>query len=113
MFDFFKKTIRYAQRSPEWRTVRTLHLSREPECCACGRSNNLEVHHIIPVHLNKTQELEPSNLITLCDKCHLIFGHLYDYRSWNPNVVQDSKNFYNKIKNRPYKENTAVDFLEE
>lgn len=101
MFDFFKRKIRYAVRSPEWRTVRKLHLDKEPACRACAKSQGLEVHHIIPVHVDRTLELEPSNLITLCEKCHLIFGHLYNYKSWNTEVEKDSDKFLLKVKSRP------------
>lgn len=97
---FFK--TRYAYRSPEWKNVRKLHLDREPTCQACGRKKDLEVHHIVPVHIDKVLELEPSNLITLCEKCHLIFGHLYDFKSWNDNVIEDSNLFFKKVKHRPY-----------
>jgi len=70
---------------------------------ACGRKEDLEVHHIIPVHKDPSKELDPNNLITLCGKtCHLMFGHLMDYKSWNPNVEEDSELYLSKIKMRPY-----------
>jgi len=105
MFNFFKKEVRYAPRSSEWKEVRKLHLKRESECIACGKDSikDLEVHHIVPVHINKTLELEPSNLVTLCTRCHLVFGHLSDYRSWNRNVINDSLAYYDKVQDRPYK----------
>jgi len=71
---------------------------------ACGACKKLEVHHIVPVHLNPDLELDPENLITLCDKyCHFIFGHLMDYKSWNVDVVNDSAEYLQKIKNKPRK----------
>lgn len=101
---FSKKLIRFAARSPKWKKIRADHISKSPYCAACGRSAKLEVHHIEPVHLSPDKELDPSNLITLCDSpCHLIFGHLMDYKSWNPSVIQDCMVYYNKYKNRPYK----------
>lgn len=100
MFNFFK--IRYADRSPEWKNVRKLHLDREGECQACGKNKQLEVHHIVPVHADRTLELDPSNLITLCERCHLLFGHLCDFKSWNEDVVKDCANFSHKVRNRPY-----------
>lgn len=102
MWSLFSNSIRYAVRSSEWKTVRKLHLDREDHCQACNKTSKLEVHHIIPVHINKTLELEPSNLITLCERCHLVFGHLSDYRSWNENVVEDSSHYSKKVRNRPY-----------
>jgi 5-methylcytosine-specific restriction protein A len=102
MFGLFDKIY---GRSPKWRKVRAEHIKNNPECAACGRKDGLEVHHIVPYHINPDLELEPSNLITLCGKyCHFIFGHYMDWKSWNENVVRDSTLYYAcKIK-RPYKE---------
>ena len=99
----FNNTVRFAKRSPEWKTVRKLHLEREGCCQACNKISKLEVHHIIPVHKDRTLELDPSNLITLCDRCHLVFGHLSDYKSWNIDVVTDCETYLKKTKSRPYK----------
>lgn len=100
----FKKYFRFAQRSPKWSSVRKQHLDTQPNCAACGRDKKLEVHHIEPVHLNPERELDPSNLITLCDNpCHILFGHLMDYKSWNKEVIYDTKVYLDKVKNKPYK----------
>lgn len=100
---WFFKSLRYATRSWQWKDVRKKHLETQNSCQACGREDNLEVHHIVPVHVEPNKELDPNNLITLCGKtCHLIFGHLMDYKSWNPNVEEDSKHYLSKVKERPY-----------
>lgn len=100
----FKKFLRYAIRSPKWSSVRKEHLTNNPVCAACGKNKKLEVHHIEPVHVNPDRELDPSNLITLCDNpCHITFGHLMDYKSWNTEVIKDSSAYLNKIKNKPFK----------
>lgn len=104
MFNFFSREVRFAVRSPEWKEVRELHLKEQKKCQACGKKTSLEVHHIIPVHIDKTLELDPSNLFTLCSRCHLVFGHLSDYKSWNINVEKDSKEYLEKINHRPYKD---------
>lgn len=102
MFSFLNK-IRYATRSYKWNTVRKQHLEKHPNCIACGRNKKLEVHHIKPVHLFPDLELDPSNLVTLCaDPCHILFGHLMDFKSWNKSVVEDSKDYLTKVKDRPY-----------
>ena len=103
MFEFFTKKIRFAVRSPEWKDVRKLHLQEQNQCQACGKKSSLEVHHILPVHIDPTLELEPSNLLTLCDRCHFVFGHLSDYKSWNIDVVTDCETYLKKTKSRPYK----------
>lgn len=103
MFSFLKN-FKYAFRSWKWSDVRKAHLKIQPHCQACGRKDDLEVHHIEPVHLNPDRELDPTNLITLCAKtCHLTFGHLMDYKSWNSDVVNDCLNYYSKLQKRPYK----------
>lgn len=103
--DVFKpKIIRFATRSPKWKSVRLEHLKQHPCCAACGRSLKLEVHHIEPVHINPEGELDPSNLVTLCDSpCHIVFGHFMDWKSWNSSVVEDCAVYLNKYIHKPYK----------
>lgn len=74
-------------RDPRWREVRAAHVKKEPVCQACGKSAKLDVHHIIPVGIDKTRELDPENLITLCNQpCHLVFGHFMSYYCYNNDV---------------------------
>jgi hypothetical protein len=102
MFHFFTNY----SRSPKWKSVRKDHLETQPYCQACGSKKDLEVHHIEPFHLNPDRELDPHNLITLCSRsCHLTFGHLMDYKSWNTDVVKDCSNYLSKLQQRPYHEN--------
>lgn len=102
MFNFFQKKIRYAARSPQWRNIRKEHLSKYNKCAACGKSTDLEVHHIKPVHKYPELELDPLNLITLCNnQCHLTFGHFMDYKSWNKDVEHDCAVYYNRLRNKP------------
>lgn len=104
MFWFFKPKYLNTTRSPGWSKVRKDHLKHNNYCAACGSTRNLEVHHIEPVHLNPAKELDPSNLITLCDQyCHFAIGHLMDYKSWNKNVIKDAEVYLDKVKKRPYK----------
>lgn len=96
------KTIRFAKRAPKWANIRKTHLEKYPKCAACGTTKNLEVHHIIPVHLDPGKELDYDNLITLCsNQCHILFGHLMNFKSWNKDVIKDSEVYYNKIRDRP------------
>lgn len=99
-----RKFFNSFDRSPKWGEVRKEHLKKQPYCQACGTTKKLEVHHIEPFHVNPAKELDPSNLITLCDKyCHYAIGHLMDNNSWNIDVINDSKVYLDKVKNRPYK----------
>jgi 5-methylcytosine-specific restriction protein A len=91
------------RRSSKWPTARKHHLKLHPVCEVCGGSEKLEVHHIEPYHLNPERELDPTNMITLCEgkkfvNCHLLFGHLGSYKNINPNVVEDAANWIGKLK---------------
>lgn len=94
--------LRFTKRAVGWPKVRAEHLKKNPVCAACGSEKGLEVHHIKPFHQFPELELDPENLITLCNKsCHLYFGHLKYFKSWNPDVISDSAKYYEKIKARP------------
>lgn len=95
------------RRSPEWPRVRKEHLSKFPTCEVCGGNTKLEVHHMQPFHLHPELELDPSNLITLCESgheganCHLHYGHLGNFRSFNVDVQSDSAIWNHKLATRP------------
>lgn len=97
-------------RSGHWPTVRKQHLAAHPYCAVCGGSVKLEVHHIRPFHLHPSLELDPTNFITLCEankggvNCHLLFGHLGNFKSFNTGVLDDAAAWLHKIKNRPLSE---------
>lgn len=79
-------------RSRAWHTMRGSHLSTHPTCAACGSRTRLQVHHVVPVSVDPSRMLDPSNLITLCNSfsagvnCHLFFGHVGNWTCWNPDV---------------------------
>lgn len=82
------------RRSPEWAAVRDKFLESHPVCSACGSTEKLQVHHIIPFHVNESLELDEKNLITLCmnfDECHLEIGHGDSWKCYNPHVVRDAE----------------------
>ena len=74
-----------------------------PNCAVCGGNKKVEVHHKHPFHVHPELELEPSNFITLCENdkdgvnCHLLFGHLGNFKSVNLSVEADAENWKNKI----------------
>lgn len=99
------------KRSPHWPAVRAQHLRFQPDCVVCRSRKNVEVHHVVPVHVDPSLELDPVNLITLCEakgaNHHLLFGHLGDWPSWNALVKLDAATWREKIRTRPYKEAPA------
>lgn len=88
-------------RSPGWRILRKKHLDSHPNCIVCGSSKNVVPHHVVPFHLDPSRELDPSNLVTLCESpsfnCHLFFGHLKRWDRHNPTVVEDAAIWRAKI----------------
>lgn len=94
------------KRSSKWPKARKEFLAKNKSCAVCGGKKKLEVHHIKPFHAHPELELDPSNLIILCEgqkevNCHLWFGHLGNYQSFNENIVKDAADWSDKVKNRP------------
>ena len=86
-------------RSGKWPRVRAEHIRREPECVACGRSDELEVHHIQPYHEKPELELDSGNLITLCaDPCHFVHGHAMNWQWSVPSVREDCVAYRRRLK---------------
>lgn len=85
-------------RSGKWPKVRADWLGVHPYCEACGAITNLNVHHIEPFYQNPEMELDPSNLITLCEtpsrNCHFNIGHGGNWKMWNCDVRTDVKYMY-------------------
>ena len=98
------KAIKGQRRSPKWRKVRAKHLVEKNECYICKSKKKLEVHHIIPFHIAPDLELEPNNLITLCENkkyginCHLLVGHLGNYRRTNLSCEVDAMTWRIKLR---------------
>lgn len=94
-------------RSSHWPTVRKEHLKSHPVCEVCGGSSDIEVHHIHPFHIHPELELDLSNLITLCESkknginCHLLMGHLGNFKSFNADVSSDAMQWNKKLHCRP------------
>jgi 5-methylcytosine-specific restriction protein A len=101
------KTSLGESRSSKWPSVRAKYLKANPSCACCGSTKNIEVHHIVPFNVDYKKELDPTNLITLCEcgengiVCHLNVGHNGSYKSWNTNVILDAKYIFIRIGNRP------------
>jgi hypothetical protein len=82
-----------AKRHPQWYAVRAKHLVTSPACAICGVARFVEVHHKVPVHVDDSLELDPGNLVTLCDerasRHHFEVGHGGDWRMWNQAIDAD------------------------
>lgn len=77
-----------------WAKTRREHLEREPACAACGRTKDLQVHHIVPYHVDRARECDPTNLLTVCaDPCHFVFCHYMSWQRINPNAREDCRRY--------------------
>ena len=91
------KAPKGAKRSAKWSKFRDEFLKTHPVCACCGGKVKLEVHHVIPFNVDPTRELDPENLMPLCESgkhgvnCHLFVGHLGNYSRWNPIARIDAK----------------------
>lgn len=93
------------RRSSQWPKCRKAKLAEQKTCEACGSKKSLEVHHIKPFHLFPDLELVQSNLMVLCEgegcNCHFTFGHLLNWKSYNPSAVTDAEWFRLAVQNKP------------
>lgn len=94
-----------AARSPQWSAVRNEFIRNNPTCAACGTTKKLQAHHVVAYHTDKAKELDPSNLIALCEgmerNCHRFIGHLDNFQSINENSREDAAAWLKRIQNRP------------
>lgn len=64
-------------------TQKPLVLKRDNYCCVlCGENKNLKCHHILPrKYISDSSKLHDiTNLITLCEGCHLTKAHSGNYK---------------------------------
>lgn len=89
-----------ARRAKGWPKARERYLQLHPLCALCGGDNCLAVHHRKPFHRFPALELEPTNLLTLCQdgpgglNCHLIVGHGGNWQDW----IEDAEDAASRIK---------------
>lgn len=126
--------LKIEARSRQWPRVERTFLEQNPKCIVCGRTA-VTAHHVVPVHIDPSLELEPTNLVPVCEPAsghHLWLGHLGDWSSWNPLVQRDARwawvavnkpntavetkrymleRFYGQIQLRPYSTEQAADFV--
>lgn len=89
------------KRRSGWGELRRAHIKLQSHCQCCGRTDILDVHHIVPVWVNRDLELESANLITLCRAtknnktyCHFMQGHLgIDWHHYDYNIVKRAEMF--------------------
>lgn len=91
------------RRASEWPRLRNWYLSKNPKCAACGSTENLEVHHLVPYAVAPELELSVSNLMTLCESkklgfsCHLVIGHHGNFKLANKWAREDAKTWHERM----------------
>ena len=64
-------------KSPEWKSVRRLVLSRDNHCCkACTSTSSLNIHHITYKRLGDERL---SDVVCLCNNCHTKLHDILGY----------------------------------
>lgn len=105
LLEFFGIFTTYGgvSRSSQWPRVRKDFLAQHPKCAVCGGTKDVNVHHKLPYHLHPELELDPANLITLCNHQmhHLVMGHLGNFESYNEEIETDAKIWNGKYTQRP------------
>ena len=83
--------IIYANNGRISKVVKRSMINRRGHRCACCKgTDNLTVHHIIPISVDPRLRNRKSNLIVLCGRCHNYVGHCGDTgRYYNPRVLED------------------------
>jgi 5-methylcytosine-specific restriction protein A len=86
------------KRDPRWRAKERELVERVGSCEACGTKKRLEVHHVRPFHVAPELELQESNLIVLCRRCHQFLGHHDNWKDWNVFVRRDAEQILTSIR---------------
>jgi len=81
----------------EMTKAKRAYVKEHGECAICGNTKDLEVHHIVPVHIDPTMACSPENFVSLCDwrnhGCHYVFGHYRNFRTkYNNDIVNFARN---------------------
>lgn len=64
-------------RSPAWKTIRAEVIARDGSCVLCDSTDELQVHHRTYARLGHE---EPTDLATLCLRCHRVYHAAADVR---------------------------------
>ena len=86
-------------RSPKW-AAWVKAFVRGKKCVCCGSKGPLTGHHKVPYHVDPSRELDPTNVAPICDgtDCHLVIGHLKDFKLFNPDFDADAAAFLSRRK---------------
>jgi 5-methylcytosine-specific restriction enzyme A len=91
-----------APRSGKWPRLERIHLADHPFCEVCGTKEEVVGHHMLPFHLFPEHELDPDNIISLCNSRlhHILVGHGMNFKDYNPDVKKDAAHLKKMIATR-------------
>ena len=77
-------------RGPHWQKIKRQIRERDSRCVDCGATKGLHVHHITPYRMfnDETQANHPSNLETLCGRCHRTKEAKFKWAKVGPSILQ-------------------------
>jgi len=67
-------------------------------CAWCGRTVNMNRHHVIPQAANPALRDVRENLVVLCRDCHFVLGHRCNWKQYNPDVLYICTHYTNCVK---------------
>ena len=98
-----KHSEHYDKIKEKWEEFERQYWKKHPEekyCHICGEKKHIELHHIIPRHIDSSKIFDESNLIPLCRACHFRFGHLGNFEDWNPHIREDAEMMFKLVQDR-------------
>jgi 5-methylcytosine-specific restriction protein A len=62
--------------SKQWLAIRNQHVNQQPLCQTCKRNGKIveatQVHHLESLNTAWFKRLDPENLESICDACHMV-----------------------------------------
>jgi len=71
--------------------AKRIYREANPRCALTGVKANVQVHHMIPVHIDRRLAACQTNLITLSASTHFWAAHLSNYKHYNANLPETIK----------------------
>lgn len=71
---------------------------RMEKCAWCGRTVDMNRHHVIPQAANPALRDVRENLVVLCRDCHFVLGHRCNWKQYNPDVLYICTRYTNCVK---------------
>ena len=82
-------TVQVHRNTKEYRQAMNAYRASHLICEWDLRNTGIEVHHIIPVHVDPTKAVDTNNMASLCPRCHFTVGPLCNFKTGHvPNLKE-------------------------